>query len=496
MSKIINFKNIKSIRKKITNKKVVMCHGVFDLLHLGHILHFEQAKKMGDILIVSVTSDKYVKKGYGRPHFSISERIKSLTALSFVDYVIESDFPTAEHNIKKIKPNIYCKGSEYSKSSRDVTKNIIKEKQLIKKINAEIRFTSGKTFSSSTLINKYSQVFNEKQKLYLNKIKRKYSFSDIELYLKKISNLNLNVLGEIITDKYTYCEAVGTSGKDPFLVFEKKKDKQFQGGSLAIAKNLANFVKKINLISCYPNKKIILKNKNIQFDIIKSNKIKEIVKNRFVDINTNSKLFGIYSLGNQRLDNNFETKIIAKLKSSKKNNFYIISDYGHNLITKKISNFISQKKYNYTLNAQINSSNRGFHGLFKYKYPEAVIINTSELRYEFKDKSSSLESLILKLKKKILPNSIVVTRGSQGAISYNSKEGFSYCPAFQQKIIDKVGAGDSLLALFSLFKFVGAPNDLSLFVSSISAAYQVSVINNETFLDKTSLLKQLQHILK
>ena len=239
-----------------------------------------------------------------------------------------------------------------------------------------------------------------KNKKYINKIKRKYSFSDIEIYLKKISNLNLNVLGEIITDKYTYCEAVGTSGKDPFLVFEKKKDKQFQGGSLAIAKNLSNFVKKINLISSYPNKKINLKNKNIQFDIIKSDKIKEIVKNRFVDINTNSKLFGIYSLGNQKLDNNFENKIISKIRSRKKNNFYIISDYGHNLITKKISNFISQKKYNYTLNAQINSSNRGFHGLFKYKYPEAVIINTSELRYEFKDKISSLESLILKLKKK------------------------------------------------------------------------------------------------
>ena len=140
--------------------------------------------------------------------------------------------------------------------------------------------------------------------------------------------MNLNVLGEIITDKYTYCEAVGTSGKDPFLVFEKKKDKQFQGGSLAIAKNLSNFVKKINLISSYPNKKINLKNKNIQFDIIKSDKIKEIVKNRFVDINTNSKLFGIYSLGNQKLDNNFENKIISKIRSRRKTIFisFLITD--------------------------------------------------------------------------------------------------------------------------------------------------------------------------
>ena len=103
-----------------------------------------------------------------------------------------------------------------------------------------------------------------------------------------------------------------------------------------------------------------------------------------------------YFLGNQKLDNNFENKIISKIRS-KKNNFYIISDYGYNLIT-KISNFISQKNIiillTYKLILQIELS-----WLFKYKYPEAVIINTSELRYEFKDKISSLESLILKLKK-------------------------------------------------------------------------------------------------
>ena len=73
---------------------------------------------------------------------------------------------------------------------------------------------------------------------------------------------------------------------------------------------------------------------------------------------------------------------------------------------------------------------------------------------------------------------------------------FSYCHCISSKIVDKVGAGDSLLAVFSLFKFVNAPNDLALFVSSISAGYQVSVVNNESFLDKTNLLKHLQHLLK
>ena len=110
MKKILNYKKLPNFKKKYKQKKIVMCHGVFDLLHLGHITHFEEAKKMGDILIVSVTSDKYVNKGYGRPYFNISERMRSLIALSSIDYVIESDYPTAELNLKRIKPNIYCKG--------------------------------------------------------------------------------------------------------------------------------------------------------------------------------------------------------------------------------------------------------------------------------------------------------------------------------------------------------------------------------------------------
>ena len=71
--------------------KVVLCSGVFDLLHLGHIYHFKEAKSHGDILVVSLTSDKYVKKGPGRPIFKFEQRVEAISALEDVDYVIESN---------------------------------------------------------------------------------------------------------------------------------------------------------------------------------------------------------------------------------------------------------------------------------------------------------------------------------------------------------------------------------------------------------------------
>ena len=134
MSKIINFKNIASLRKKFKQKKIVMCHGVFDLLHLGHIIHFEEAKKMGDILIVSVTSDKFVNKGYGRPYFNISDRMKSLCALNFIDYVIESDYPTAELNLKKLNLTYTAKVQNILNQKKIFLKIYLRKKNLLRKL--------------------------------------------------------------------------------------------------------------------------------------------------------------------------------------------------------------------------------------------------------------------------------------------------------------------------------------------------------------------------
>ena len=80
MSKILDIKNIKKVKNE--KIKIGLCHGVFDILHYGHIVHFEEAKKNCDILIVSITSDKYVKKGEGRPYFNENVRAKTLASLS------------------------------------------------------------------------------------------------------------------------------------------------------------------------------------------------------------------------------------------------------------------------------------------------------------------------------------------------------------------------------------------------------------------------------
>ena len=87
--KIFSLKEIVKILPKLKSKKkkIVLCHGVFDLLHIGHIKHFEQSKSFGDILIVSITKDQFINKGPNRPAFNEQLRSKTLASLSVIDYV-------------------------------------------------------------------------------------------------------------------------------------------------------------------------------------------------------------------------------------------------------------------------------------------------------------------------------------------------------------------------------------------------------------------------
>ena len=133
-------------------KKIVHCHGVFDLLHPGHVKHFQSARKKGDILIVTLTKDEYVNKGPGRPAFNHHLRAETLAALQCVDYVAINDWPTAVETIKKLKPHYYVKGSDYAQKE-DITGKILEEEEAVRAVGGMLHFTDDISFSSSSLIN-------------------------------------------------------------------------------------------------------------------------------------------------------------------------------------------------------------------------------------------------------------------------------------------------------------------------------------------------------
>ena len=137
---------------KSRGKKIVHCHGCFDLMHIGHIKYFQASKKMGDVLIVTLTPDIYVDKGPGRPVFNQNLRAESIAALECVDYVAINKWPTAEDTLRLLRPDIYVKGQEFE-NLEDKTGKIQKEYEIVKEIGAMMRFTYEIVYSSTKLIN-------------------------------------------------------------------------------------------------------------------------------------------------------------------------------------------------------------------------------------------------------------------------------------------------------------------------------------------------------
>ena len=133
-------------------RRVVLCHGCFDLLHIGHIRHFAEARTLGDVLVVTITPDRFVQKGPGRPAFPAELRAEAVAALSAVDRVAINRWPTAVETLKTLRPNVFCKGWEFHAEGSDPTGKIELERNAAEELGVEIRFTDDLIFSSSELL--------------------------------------------------------------------------------------------------------------------------------------------------------------------------------------------------------------------------------------------------------------------------------------------------------------------------------------------------------
>jgi len=147
MQKLLSIEDIiKSLKK---NKKTIgLCHGVFDVLHYGHLKHFEAAKKICDYLIVSITSSQFIKKGPNRPINNNNQRLFFLQNLKLIDHVFVASGENGVDSINLIRPDFYFKGNDYKDNSSDRTKKIFYEIDAVKKNRGKIIYTNEKQMSS------------------------------------------------------------------------------------------------------------------------------------------------------------------------------------------------------------------------------------------------------------------------------------------------------------------------------------------------------------
>jgi rfaE bifunctional protein nucleotidyltransferase chain/domain len=495
-------KILEALREK--GKKIVHCHGVFDLLHPGHIKHFEAAKQKGDILVVTLTKDEYVNKGPGRPIFNQYLRAETLAAIQCVDFVAINEWPTAEEAIKKLRPHFYVKGSDYLKKEDDVTGKIFDEEEAIKSVGGVLYFTDEISFSSAALINTYLMPYPEEAKDFFFKFRKKYSAQHMIDTLKDLNDIRVLVIGDIIIDEYHYCIGMGKSQKDNIIASRFLNEEIFAGGVLAAANHIAGFCKDVTLVSCVglgnDYKSFILSHlkPNIRTNFYYRKGAPTVVKRRFVDPNFLTKLFEIcYLSDTDPLPKNLEDRVCDYLESNlKKFDMVLVADFGHGLITPKIIKTICKKAKFLAVNVQTNSANLGFNLITKFPRADYICIDEPEIRFACHDRFSNLEKLILKISKQLNCGKIIITRGHRGSLAYSNKEGFNKIPIFSKEIVDRIGAGDAYFSITSPCVFKNNPMEVVGFIGNAVGAMKVLIVGNRSSVEPVPLFKYLTTLLK
>lgn len=507
MGKIIDKNDFAEIRKqaKKRGEKIILCHGVFDLIHPGHIQHFQEAKKQGDILVVSITAEQYVRKGLGRPYFNDELRMRSLAALECIDYVLLSESYTVADILEFVRPDLYVKGQEYENEADDITGKILEEIALVRQYGGDIYYTKGDVFSSTKLINAALPVFSDDMKKYLTEFRKNNCMDDILNCANKMSELKVLVVGDVIIDDYIFCKVQGMMSKNMGYSARYIKEEMYLGGSLAIGRNLADFTSNVTVMSIIGEEEKI--NSQLEkeskgkftVDFVKSELFHTIVKKRYVEPDDKrkelDKIFVINNLSESMgIDKSAMDNFKEKLKK-KINNFDVVflCDFGHGLIDDEVIEIIQNNAKQLILNCQTNSSNYGLNLITKYSKTDFFTIDEKELRLAFSDYKQSADNLLERLERHLKGHGWL-TRGSKGAVSIENGNQ-NNCPAFVLDVTDTIGAGDAFFALAGLAVAAGGTVEQGTFLGNIAGALAANIVGNKEHLEKVNILKYASTLL-
>ncbi len=492
-------------RHRKEGKKIVLCHGVFDLLHVGHIRYFKQAKKFGDILVVTITPDQYVNKGPERPAFAQDLRAEAVASLSCVDYAAINQWPMAVEVIQALKPHFYVKGAEYKNAEKDHTKGILLEEAAIRLVGGELVFTEDITFSASNLIKRYLPVFTKEVSEYLDGFSQRYRPEEVIDPLKRSAALKVLVVGETIIDEYHYCNAIGKSSKEPMLAMRYLSEEKFLGGILAVGNNAANFSDHVGLLSFLGDKdsqeELIREglNRNIKAHFLKRTNSPTIIKKRFIENYFFTKMLEVYEMNDSALLETDNQSFCQKLEEIlPQYDVTIVVDFGHGMLSREAIHILCAKARLLAVNAQSNAGNLGYHAISRYPHADYICMAEGEARLETRDRHGDLRKIVLEISHKLNCPKIVVTRGKFGCLCYSQQEGFSEVPPLigTGQVVDRMGAGDAFLSLTALCVARHAPMEVVGFIGNAAGAEAVATVGHRSSIQRASLFKHIECLLK
>jgi rfaE bifunctional protein nucleotidyltransferase chain/domain len=488
---------------RAAGRKVVLAHGVFDVLHIGHKRHLEHGKGNGELLLVTITTDRHVNKGPGRPVFPEQLRAEMLAGLEIVDHVGISPNPGAEYVIEKIKPDIYLKGAEYSAEEKDVTGRITTERLMVEKYGGRLLLTDDITFSSSNLANLALQIYPEEATEFLNAQRQRISINDLTTALDALANKRCLVVGDTILDEYVYVEALGKPSKEHIISTRYLEREIFCGGVGATANLIGQFCGSADLVT-------VLGKDDIHENFIRGSLAPNVklipfyregaqttLKSRLVDRGYVKKLIEINYLADEPLPATTQEEVNRRVDETIADyDMVIVNDFGHGLIDEALIDILRRKARFLAVNAQTNSANRGFNLVTKYPHADFVCIDEPEARLAVADRYSAIDTVIEKLRTRMHCPNFIITHGRFGSVVAADGRDIERIPVLTRQIVDTIGAGDAFFSLSAPLVGSGCDPFLAGFVGNAVGALKVRIVGHSHYITRAEVVKYLTSLLK
>lgn len=484
-------------------KRVVLTHGCFDLLHIGHIRYLEAARRFGDELFVTISPDRYVDKGPNRPAFPERLRAEALAALGAVRAVAVNEWPTAVELLRRLKPNVYVKGADFRSADADPTGKLQQEAAVCSELGVELRFTDDIVFSSTNLINRFFAGYPDELREYLGLFRRRHSLDRLIETLEAMRAVRVLVIGDTILDDYCYCTTLGAASKHPTIALQRQSTDSFPGGVLAIANHLAGFAGKVDMLTVVgPDR---AEREWIQSRLSPAVRPFFLIdptgqtmrKLRYFDSGSFTKLLEVYNTGSVSIPEAEQPACLERVRAlAGESDLVLMADFGHGAVFPALRDLACGLDAFLAVNTQCNAGNRMMHTISQYRRCDYASITEDELRRDTHDRHTHLRTLAPRAAARFGARYFTATRGRQGVCVGMPDGSFIESPALTVKATDTVGAGDALLSVSSLAAYLGAPAEVVAFFGNVAGALATQTVGNSEPVTRASLEKFITALVK
>tara|TARA_B100000315_G_scaffold138943_1_gene127973 strand:+ start:5907 stop:7439 length:1533 start_codon:yes stop_codon:yes gene_type:complete len=492
---------IQNLKKE--GKVIVQSHGIFDLIHPGVVKHLNEAKKQGDVLIVTVIKDKNIKKGAGRPIFPENLRLENVASSELVDFACLVNDEKPFECVKKINPNIFAKGQAYKDRDHKIHEKIFEEEKELFFGKTKIHETNGFSFSSSQIINDFLDIYPKEVKAFLKEFSKLYSFDYIAEKINTLKGMKVLLIGDGIVDEYHYCQTMGKSPKAQLIVNKYINHEVFAGGAFAIANHIAGICDDVHLVTLLGEQD---SREDFVLNSLKPNVTSKfffkkdgttVIKKRYLNEYRKQKIFEINFVNDDHIEDELEIEIINYLESVIKNyDLVLVSDFGHGFISKRIIKMVESMSKKLAVNAQTNGANAGYNLITKYSNPQFICLDAPEARLAAQEKHADIEKVAQILLKNMNTDYLFITVGSEGSLFINKKGTINRTPAFSTKVVDIIGAGDAFFSFTAPCFAAQIPMELVSFIGNSAGALAVQIMGNKKSIEKYELMEFIHTVLK